>query len=103
MRVVQRLGALEHQFHHVIQAQQVVRAAVGRQGTRAVHVFGDDVAVAVFLAGVVDRQDVRVVQHPDHMRFGQEHLAGDAGALVIAAGLDVVDLDGDVTPVVRVM
>ena len=103
VRVVQRLGALEHDFDHIIEAQQVVGAAVGRQRARAVHVLGDDVAVAVLFAGIVDRQDVRMVQHADHVRFGQEHLARDARALVIAAGIDVVDLDGDVASVVRIV
>ncbi len=103
MRVVQRLGALEHDFDHVIEPQQIVRAAVGRQRARTVHVLGDDVAVAALLAGIVDRQDVRVLQHAHHVRFRQEHLARDACVLVIAAGLDVVDLDGDVTTVVRVV
>ena len=103
MRVVQRLGALEDDLDGVIDAQQVVRAAVSRQRARAVHVLGDDVAVAVFLAGIVDRQDVRMLQHADQVRFGEEHLARDARALLVAAGVDVVDLDGDVAPVVGVV
>ena len=103
MRVVQRLGAFEHQCDHIIETQQIVGAAICRQRARTVHVLGDDVAVTIFLAGVVDGQDVRMVQHPDHVRFGQEHLAGDPRALAIAAGFDVVDLDGYVTTVVRVM
>ncbi len=103
VRVVQRLGALEHELDHVIDAQQVVGAAVGRQRARAVHVLGDDIAVAVLFAGVVDRQDVRVVQHAHHVRFGQEHLAGDAGALVVAGDIHRVDLDRHVAPVVRVV
>jgi hypothetical protein len=46
-----------------------------------VHVLGDDVTVAVLLAGIVDRQDVRMLQHADHVRFGEEHLARDALAV----------------------
>ena len=82
MRVVQRLGALEHDLDDVVDAQQVVGPAVRRQRARAVHVFGDDVAAAVFFARVVDGQDVRMLQHADHVRFRQEHLARDLGALV---------------------
>ena len=100
---MQRLGALEHDLDHIIEAQQIVGAAVGRQRARAVHVLGDDIAMAILFAGVVDRQDVRMLQHADHVRFGQEHLARDARALIIAAGIDVVDLDGDVAAVVRIV
>ena len=103
VRVVQRLGALEHDFDGIVDAQQVVGAAVGGQRARAVHVLGDDVAVAVLLAGVVDRQDVRVLQHADQVRFRQEHLARDARAFLVAAGVHVVDLDRDVASVVRVV
>ena len=78
-------------------------AAVGGERARAVHVLGDDVAVAVLLAGVVDRQDVRVLQHAHQVRLGEEHLARDARALLVAAGVHVVDLDGDVAAVVRVV
>jgi len=55
VRIVQRLGALEHNLDGIVDAQQVVRSAVGGERARAVDVLGDDVAVAVFLAGVVDR------------------------------------------------
>jgi hypothetical protein len=37
------------------------------------------------------------------VRFGQEHLARDFFAIFIAAGIDVVDLDGDVAAVVRIV
>ena len=103
MRVVQRLGALEHDFDGVVDAQQVIRTAVGGERARAVHVLGHDIAVAVFLAGVVDRQDVRVLEHPDQVRLGEEHLARDARALLVAARVHVVDLDGDVAAVVGVV
>jgi hypothetical protein len=103
MGVVQRLGALEHDLDHVVDAQQVVRAAIRRQGARAVHVLGDDVAAAVFFAGVVDGQDVRVLQHADHVRFRQEHLAGDLGPFVALIRVHVVDLDRDITAVIGVV
>ena len=99
MRVVQRLGALEHDLDHVVDAQQVVGPAVRGKRPRAVHVFGDDVAAAVFFARVVDGQDVRMLQHADHVRFREEHLAGDLGALVAGVLVHVVDLDRDVTTV----
>ena len=103
VRVVQRLGALEHQLDDVVDAQQVVGAAVGGQGARAVHVLGDDVAVPILFTGVVDRQDVRVVQHAHHVRLGQEHLARDARALLVAGHVQAVDLDGHVAAVVRIV
>jgi len=103
MRVVQRLGALEHDLHDIVEPQQIIGAAVGGQSTRAMHVLGDDVAAAVFLAGIVDRQDVRMLQHADHVRFGQKHLARNLVALLIIARLDMVDLDGDVTSVIGIV
>ena len=103
VRVVQRLGALEHDLDGVVDAQQVVRTAVSRQRAGALHVLGDDIAVAVFLAGIVDGQDVRMLQHSDQVCFGEKHLARNARALLVAAGVHVVDLDGDVAAVVRVM
>jgi hypothetical protein len=74
-----------------------------RSRLSAVHVLGDDVAVVALLARVVDRQDVRVLQHPDHVRLGEEHLPRDARLLLVAAGVEVVDLDRDVAAVVRVV
>jgi len=69
MRVVQRLGALEHQRQHVLDRQQVVGARVGGEGARAVDELRDDPVVAALLARVVDRHDVRVLKHPDHVRL----------------------------------
>ncbi len=57
----------------------------------------------VLLTGVVNRQNVRVLQHADHVCFGEEHLARDALAIFIAAGVDVVHLDGDVAPIVGIV
>ncbi len=39
MRVVQRLGALEDDLHGIVDAQQIVGAAIGGQRARAVHVL----------------------------------------------------------------
>ena len=80
---MQRLGALVDDLDDVVDRQQVVGPAVGRQRARAVHVLGDDVVAAVLLAGIEDRQDVRVLQHADHVRFGQEHLAGVAAVAIL--------------------
>ena len=102
VRVVQRLGALVHDLDDVIDRQQVVGLAIGRQRARAMHVLGDDVVVTVFLARVEDRQDVRMLQHADHVRFGQEHLARDARAIFVVR-LEVVDLDRHVATVVRIV
>ena len=44
-----------------------------------------------------------MLQHADHVRFGEEHLARDALAVLIAARIDVVHLDGDVAAVVRIV
>ena len=102
VRVVQRLRALVDDLDDVVDRQQVVRLAVRRQRARAVHVLGDDVVAAVLFAGVEDRQDVRMLQHADHVRFRQEHLARDLRAVLVVR-LDVVDLDRDVAAVVRVV
>jgi hypothetical protein len=99
VRVVQRLRALEHQRQHVVHGQQVVRPRVGRQRARAVDELGDDIVVAVLLPGVVDRHDVRVLQHPDHVRLGEEHLARDFRARRVVVARDAVRLDGDVAAV----
>jgi hypothetical protein len=98
-----RARRLVDDLDDVVDPQQVVRAAIRDEGARAVHVLGDDVAMPVLLARVVDRQDVRMLQHPDHVRFGEEHLARDALADLVAGGLDVVDLDRDVASVIRVV
>ena len=103
MRIVQRLGALEHQGQHVANRKQVVRARVGGKRARAVDELGDDVEKAVFLACVVDRHDVRVLEHPDHVRLGEEHLSRDLGTRRVVVGRDPVRLDRDVTPVIRVV
>ena len=49
------------------------------------------------------RQDVRMLQHAHQVRFREEHLAGDARTLLIAAGVHVVDLDGDVAAVIGIV
>ncbi len=103
VRVVQSLRALEENLDDVVDPQQVVGAAVRVQRARAVHVLGDDVVGAVFLAGVVDRQDVGVLQAPHHLRFVEEHLASDARLLLVVLALDVIQLDRDVAAVVRIV
>jgi len=103
VRIVQSPGRLVDQLDHIVDPQQVVRPAIGGQRARPVHVLRDDVAVAVLLACVVDRQDVGMLQHADHVRFGQEHLARDLLAVLIAARIGVVNLDRDVAPVIRIV
>ena len=103
MRVVQRLRALEDDLNGIVDAQQIVRTAIGGERACAVHVLGHDIAVAVFLARIVDRQDVRMLQHADQVRFGEEHLARDTRALLVPAGLAVVDLDRNVAAVVGIV
>ncbi len=44
-----------------------------------------------------------MLQHAHQVGFGQEHLARDARPLLIAAGVDVVDLDGHIAPVIGVV
>ena len=44
-----------------------------------------------------------MLEHADEMRFGEEHLARDARAVLVAARVHVVDLDRDVAPVVRIV
>ena len=43
-----------------------------------------------------------MLQHADHVRFGQKHLARHARAIFIVR-LEVVDLDRDVATIVRIV
>ena len=103
VRVMQGLRTLVNDLHYVVDAQQVVRAAIGRQRACALDVLGDDVVLAVFLAGIVDRHDVRMLQHADHVRFVEKHLARDLGAVRVRVLVAVVHLDRDVAAVIRVV
>ena len=103
MRVMQRFGALVNYLDDVVDAQQVVGFAVGGQGTPAMDVFGNDVVAAVFFAGVVNREDIRVLQHTHHVGFAEKHFASHVGIGVVNPGAAVVYLDRDVSPVIRVM
>ena len=100
---MQRLGALVDDLDDVVDAQQVVGPAIGGQRPGALDVFGYDVVLAVFLARVVDRHDVRVLQHADHVCFVEEHLARDLGLVGVLVFLDVVDLDRYIAAVVGVV
>src|SRR5690606_18468866 len=51
-------------------------------------------------ASDLDRQDVRMLEHADHVRFGHEHLARHARAIFVVR-LEVVHLDRDVPSVIR--
>ena len=65
--------------------------------------LGYDVVTAVLFARVVDRHDVRMLQHADHMRLVEEHLPRNFGTLRVAIFFNVVDLDRDVAAIIRVM
>jgi hypothetical protein len=103
VRVMQRLGALENDLDGIVDTQKVVGTAIGRKSTRAMHVLGHDITVTVLLARIEDRQDVRVLEHPDEMRLGEKHFAGDPRPLLVRAVVAVVNLDRHVAPVVRIV
>jgi hypothetical protein len=44
-----------------------------------------------------------MLQHADHVRLGEKHLAGDPLAVLVPAGIDVVDLDRHVAAVVGIV
>ncbi len=67
------------------------------------YMFSDDVVLVVFLARIVDRHDVRVLESAHHLGLVEEHLASDARLLLVVLALEVVDLDRDVATVVRVV
>ena len=102
VRVVQRLCDLVDDLHDLLDGQQAAGTAVRRQCARAVDVLGDDVTPPLLLARIVDRHDVRVLELADHVRLAHEHAAGVAALGVVGAG-GVVELDGDVAPVERVV
>jgi hypothetical protein len=104
VRVMQRTGAGESDAQDIVQREQVALAAVGRQGPGPVDVLHDDIVVAVLHPGVVYRQDIRMLQVANHLRLCKEHLARSAGAiLVFPVYLRVVDLDGHVASIERIM
>ena len=103
VRVVQRFGAFVNNLYNVVDAQQVVWTTIGSQRTGALDMFGYDVVLAVFLARVIDRHDVRMLQHANHVRFIEKHLARHLGALGVLIFFNVVDLDRDVAAVIGVV
>ena len=100
---MQRLGALEDDLNRIVDAQQIVRTAISSKRTCTMHVLGHDIAVAVFFARIVDRKNVRMLQHADQVRFGEEHLARNTRPLLIPTGLTVVDLNRNITPIISIM
>jgi hypothetical protein len=66
-------------------------------------VLGNNVVTAIFFAGVVDRHDIRMLQHANHVRFIKEHLAGDLRALGVRVFFNVVNFDRDVATVIRIV
>ena len=72
---MQRFGAFVDDLDDVVDTQQVIGSAIGCECTRALNMFGDYVVGTVLFTGVIDRHDIRVLQHPDHVRLVEEHLA----------------------------
>ncbi len=103
VRVMQRLRAGIDDLDDVIDTQQVIGPTVRRQRACAVDVLHHHVIPAVFLASIIDWQDIRMLQHPDHVRLIEEHLARNPRALRVLIGLDVVDLDRNVATKIRIV
>ncbi len=101
--IVQCLGALVDDLDDVVDTQQVIGPAIGCQRAGALDMFGNDVILAVFLACVVNRHDIRVLQHADHVCFVEEHLARDPGSIRVLVFLDMVDLDRYVAAIVGIV
>ena len=100
---MQRFRSLVDDLDDVVHLQQVIRAAVCGECPRAMHVFRHHVVFAVFLARVINRHDVGVLQPADHVRFVEKHLAGNSRTFRVIIDIDVVYLDRDVAPVVRIV
>src|SRR4051794_39449249 len=103
MGVMQCLCTFEDDLNCVIDTQQIVGTAVCGESSRTMHMLGHYVAMPVFLTRIVDGEDVRMLQHSDEVGFEKEHLAKNPRALLVAAGLYVVDLNGDVAAIVSVV
>src|SRR5690606_7885076 len=69
----------------------------------AAHVLHDDVALAVFFARIVDRQDVRMLQQAGEMRFIEKQPLAHALLLFGQARLVRVQLQRNVALVIRVV
>ena len=103
MCVSQRLSAFVNNFHDVVDAQQIVRLGVCRERTRAVDMFGHHVIPAALFSRIVDRENVGMLQLAHHVGFVEKHLACNSCLVVVVIRLIIVNLDGDVTTVLRIM
>jgi len=65
--------------------------------------LGDDIVAVVFFAGVVDWENIRMLQAAHHLGLVEEHLAGYFGFFLVCVVLSVVDLNGNIAAVVRVV
>ena len=63
----------------------------------------NNVTGIVFFARIVDGQNIRMLQHPHHVSFVEEHLAGYPGPLFVVAGILLIGLYRDVAAVVGIM
>ena len=61
--------------------------------------LGDDVVAVVFFAGVVDWENIRMLQAAHPLGLIEEHLAGYFGFVLVFFVLNVVDLNGNIAAV----
>jgi hypothetical protein len=66
-------------------------------------VFHYDVVAIAVLAGIKNRQDIRMLQHADYMGFIEKHLPGDLGSLTVGRGIRVIDLYRNVAAIIRIV
>jgi len=97
----------ENDLNRIVDAQQIVRTAVGGKRTCAVHVLSHDIAVTVFLTRVIRSEKCGDAAAFDQVGSGPLriqkviHLWRDiTRALLVATGLNVVDLDRNVAAIV---
>ncbi len=60
--VVQRLRTFIENLDDVIEAQEIVRPAIGSQRTSTLNVLSRNVVAAVLFAGIVDRQNILMLK-----------------------------------------
>ncbi len=72
VRILQRLGALEDDVHHLVDRQARTVLLAGRHQGVALDVLHHQVVHAGFDAGIVERDDMRVAEHAGGMRLGEK-------------------------------
>ncbi len=103
MRIVQRFRALEDDLYHVVDPEQVIGFAVGRQRAGTLHMLHHHVVTVGIFARVIDRQNIRVLQLTHDLRFVEKHLARDLRILGVGARVSVVNLDCNIAAVIGIM